>query len=507
MTAHSTPVTSHTQNGVNGSSSNGMTIPEITPLQRLAVHNGLLLDAERWQVAHNYHYQRQNLHYQALHLPGIVCGLTVAVIPAPEEVSPRYRDQRWLQVSSGLAIDTLGNLIVIDHPVNFHLASVVEGQPHWVYLVARYVDPEGLQRSHPSEIVAETFRIDERKRPPDALEVEICRILLPPGDVTLSPAADVFDPGLGELDMQYRVPARLRPQATVRVAFATTGLAHEDDRIRHNLASLLDTTNTFYPALAGDRTITPVTFPATHTENGAAQNGNGILPNRNLTALNGNGALPNGDHTALNGKGQVPSSLTHCDLLYLNHRQCLNLPATAHPMLQKFLAQGGVMLVELPSRDGNFEELTAIARELENAIADLQGAHRFSDLRDQLKDQRLAIADNLQTRLNAVQKTLLDKLTRSGIEGITLAAPKADHPLRRTPFSFSQWPILRSEPLRVFAGGGIVFVLGDLSTAWAAPPDMALPRERVRSAQELGINILHFAWQRHHRTQTQTAKE
>ena len=493
MTAQPTPATSHTQNGVNGSSTNGMTIPEITPLQRLAVRNGLLLDAERWQVAHNYHRQRQNLHYQALHLPGIVCGLTVAVIPAPEDVSYRYRDQRWLQVSSGLAIDALGNLIVIDHPVNFHLASVVEGQPHWVYLVVRYVDPEGLQRSHPSEIVAETFRIDERKRPPDALEVEICRILLPPGDATLSPATDVFAPGLGELDMQYRVPARLRPQATVRVAFATTGIAHEDTRIRHNLSSLLDTTNTLYPALAGEHDITTVTFSTTHTAHGTAQNGNGIPPNRNGTALN--------------GKNQGIPSLTRCDLLYLNHRQCLNLPATAHVMLQQFLAQGGVMLVELPDRDGNFEELTAIANELENAIADLQGAHRFSDLRNQLKDQQLAISDNLKTRLKATQKALVDKLTRSGIEGITLTGPDANHPLRRTPFGFSQWPILRFEPLRIFAGGGIVFVLGDLSAAWAAPPERALPRERVRSAQELGINILNFAWQRHHRTQAQTSKE
>ena len=348
--------------------------------------------------------------------------------------------------------------------------------------------------------MAETFRIDERKRPPTAPEVEICRILLPPGDVTLSPANDVFAPRLGELDMQYRVPARLKPQATVRVAFATTGLAHEDTRIRHNLASLLDATNTLYPALAGDRDITTVTFPTTLTQNGTAHHGNG-------TSQNGSRIFHNGNGTAHNGNGQAPPSLTNCDLLYLNHRQCLNLPATTHPTLQQFLAQGGVILVELPSRDGNFEELTAIAHELANAIADLQGSPRFSDLRDQLKAQRLAISDNLQTRLNAVQKSLLDKLTRSGIEGISLAEPNADHPLRRTPFSFSQWPILRSEPLRVFTGGGIVFVLGDLSAAWAAPPDMALPRERVRSAQELGINILHFAWQRHHRTQAQTSKE
>ena len=57
--------------------------PIIAPLMRLAVRNGLLLDAERRQVAHDYHRQRQNLYYQALHLPGIVHGLAVTVIDPP----------------------------------------------------------------------------------------------------------------------------------------------------------------------------------------------------------------------------------------------------------------------------------------------------------------------------------------------------------------------------------------------------------------------------------------
>ena len=42
-----------------------------------------------------------------------------------------------------------------------------------------------------------------------------------------------------------------------------------------------------------------------------------------------------------------------------------------------------------------------------------------------------------------------------------------------------------------------------LFRSWAASPELALPRDRVRAAHELGINLLHFAWQRHHWTQIQ----
>jgi hypothetical protein len=38
--------------------------------------------------------------------------------------------------------------------------------------------------------------------------------------------------------------------------------------------------------------------------------------------------------------------------------------------------------------------------------------------------------------------------------------------------------------------------VGDLSSAWGLDPDLSLSRADIRTAQELGINILHFAWKR-----------
>ncbi len=455
------------------SNSDPLSIPAIAPLRRLAVHNGLLLDAERWQVAHDYHRQRQNLHYQALHLPGIVCGLEVAVAPPPEDVSARYRDGRWLQISPGVAIDAHGNLVVVDQPVKVHLASIAEEQPQPVYLVVRHVDPEGLQRSQTAEIVAETFRIDEKKEPPGDLDIEVCRVLVPPTDTPLMPAANVFQPGVGELDLRYRQAAQLRPQATVHVAYATSGLTAADGQIHHSLQSLAKAAIALYPKLSIGSEI-----PA--------------LDLAQLQPSAGSGSDPLA----------LPAALANCDLLYLTHRQCINLEAAATDYLRHYLEQGGVLLVELPSRDGNFAEVNAVVRELETAVADLQGSQRFSDLRSQLESELAAVTNNLDGRLANAQRSLLTHLFAPDTPQ-TLRDPDDDHPIRCAPFAFSQWPSLRSEPLRLYASGGLVLTIGDLSQAWGASREFNLPRDRVRAAQELGLNLLQFAWHRHHRTQIQ----
>ncbi|MEL7227444.1 MAG: hypothetical protein AAGL17_22085, partial [Cyanobacteria bacterium J06576_12] len=85
----------------------------LSPLQRLQVDDGMLITADHWQLAHQYHRQRQTIHYESLHKGGIVSGLGVSVGPIPEEASNRYRQPRWLTIQPGLAIDNQGNPIVV----------------------------------------------------------------------------------------------------------------------------------------------------------------------------------------------------------------------------------------------------------------------------------------------------------------------------------------------------------------------------------------------------------
>jgi hypothetical protein len=42
----------------------------------------------------------------------------------------------------------------------------------------------------------------------------------------------------------------------------------------------------------------------------------------------------------------------------------------------------------------------------------------------------------------------------------------------------------------------MVLVIGNLGEAWGVDEALMLSRETMRSAQELGINLLHFAWKR-----------
>ena len=71
---------------------NDFPYPEIQSFERLQVSDGLLINSERWRLAHEYHQQRQNVQFQSLFLPGIICGLGVAPIEAPADLPAKFRD-------------------------------------------------------------------------------------------------------------------------------------------------------------------------------------------------------------------------------------------------------------------------------------------------------------------------------------------------------------------------------------------------------------------------------
>jgi len=71
------------------------------------------------------------------------------------------------------------------------------------------------------------------------------------------------------------------------------------------------------------------------------------------------------------------------------------------------------------------------------------------------------------------------------------------HPLRRQPFLFAALPIgAQRQPVQVFINGGIVMMVGNLGSMWGLDEELSLPRNTIRTAQEFGINLLHYAWQR-----------
>jgi hypothetical protein len=73
-------------------------------LKRVNPFQGLIIDADTWQDAHNYHRDQQRLHVLAFHQTGIISGLEVTA-NSPADTS--------VIINPGMAIDPDGNVIIV----------------------------------------------------------------------------------------------------------------------------------------------------------------------------------------------------------------------------------------------------------------------------------------------------------------------------------------------------------------------------------------------------------
>jgi hypothetical protein len=399
------------------------------PLERLHVHDGLMMNAERWRIAHRYHRHRQNVHYQALYQPGIVCGLGVKVIPPPPNSSLRYRaadqqqgESRWLEIQPGIAIDVEGNPIVVDAKTDRTYRIAIDPPTTGnctVYLVVSYVDPDALEHQPHKLTVPELFRFDQKTTPPTEREVELCRIELAPGGIFLKLPPDIFAPSINEINLLHRVQAQARSQTYVRLgAIAPRPEAHA--KAGENCEYLVRSLSALYPVFQGntDRFVNLV------------------------------------DRVQCNA----------CDLLFAQAETLFNLSSNPEAIetLKQYFNTGGMLLIESPADP-------AIDQQTWQLIKTLRSTHLPAQL------PRMIPWSDLERD----------------------APLPAHHPLRTEPFVFTTLPTF-GEPMQVAAGAGVIWVRGALSAAWGIRG--AFPRSEMRTAQELGINVLHFAWQRRHLT-------
>lgn len=450
-----------------------MSTPPIQPLERLQVSDGLLLTADRWQVAHAYHRQRQNLHFQALNQPGIVCGLNVQVIPAPSDISSQYRDGRWLQVQPGMAIDAKGNPIVVPAPVTYRIAATPVSSAITVYLVLSYVDPDQLKAIHSeTTVVQETFRLDERSSPPDELDVELCRIELQPGVTELHMPSDCFFPTANQVDLRYRQIVRSRPQGVVKVAQLETA---ESAAWKTGLdfADLFSSLDVLYPQLQSAGSVTSLS-PDTLTFSG----------------------FEPGNSTPVTAAAAQALLATH-DLLYMRHSQFINLTDVQAQPIGQYLQQGGTLLIEVPAYQTNLDELMQVQYDVRSALAAIrmesaQLPHLEREFAAELGEIHVCVAEEVETLVGSIA-TFAEQV---GIQLSGAGQLDGQHPLRSRPFRFVRYPVLNQTTIEVLNWGGIVLIIGSLSGGWGYDENLALTRDQIRGAQELGINILHFAWRR-----------
>jgi hypothetical protein len=196
------------------------------PTQRISPFDGMAVTAEVWQQAHDYH--RRGRQVQALfeHGPGILVGLDViASIPADSIV----------YIQPGIAVDPLGQVIVLREPVAFDLGAA-QGT---LYLLLSY----GEGRPQPADeaeggalFVQEAFGIEAQGHLPATACVELARVRRQDRRSPITDAADPASPEADEIDLRFRreVSAAVQPVASVGVvSLGGAGSAVHERGMRH----------------------------------------------------------------------------------------------------------------------------------------------------------------------------------------------------------------------------------------------------------------------------------
>jgi hypothetical protein len=168
-------------------------------LKRVNPFQGLVIDADIWRDAHEYHRDQQKLHMLAFHNVGIVGGLEV-VANKPPDLSVNIRP--------GMAVDPDGNIIIVAKTQRYRIQTP---EKKTLYLIIQFREvptephqpPEGGQ---PTRIL-EAYRIQEREKLPSEPHLELARIIFDPADEAIRDAKNPSKPGKNEIDLNFRKEA------------------------------------------------------------------------------------------------------------------------------------------------------------------------------------------------------------------------------------------------------------------------------------------------------------
>ncbi|MEM7759282.1 MAG: hypothetical protein AAF298_14325, partial [Cyanobacteria bacterium P01_A01_bin.40] len=323
------------------------------PLSRLVVRDGLLLNAERWRQAHQYHRQRQNLHYSSLHQGGIVSGLGVKAIAPPQNVPAQYRqEKRWLRIQPGIAIDDWGNPIIVTEAINLRLAVSAQSAKV-VYLVISYVDPERLESIRETELIQEMFRIEEKLNPPTTGEIELCRIKLHTPVKEINNPENALFPQANQIDLRDRPTATVKPQKNVRVAQLAS-----NQPLDFNWQYLFQSVETLYPTMSCSNRVQAI----------------------NLS-----------EESALDW-----------DLLWLTQQQLYSLKPEPLKRLHNYLTIGRTIIIEVSSQETAIAELTAVKNRLQSALVDAKLLKEFPDIPQQIETELRACEARLNEQVKEI---------------------------------------------------------------------------------------------------------
>jgi hypothetical protein len=386
-------------------------------MKRVNPFQGLVVDADTWKDAHNYHRQNMKLHIFAFHKTGIVSGFEVTA-SSPADAS--------VNIGPGIAIDPEGNAIIMPQRQRYHLQTHEKGR---IYLVIQFREipgepfqpPEGGQ---PTRIL-EAYRLQERDALPSEAYVELARLDFDPAMEGIKNAKNPGQPAVNEINLNFREEAiKAAPERIPAVIRETPPV------ITRETSAAAETALIGYFPLGG---------------------ANKDLHRRGLhnlvKELNRYGHLP----VAIEDEINLKKPLGRFSLIYITSNGRFEVTPEQQSALNSYLQSGGIIF-------GDGCSLTT-------GGVDSKGAKEFG-----LAFNRLAVQFN--SKLGIVQR---------------------GHQLLSSEHIFSEVPA-GCEPPMLLEGGNMICSSSDYGCAWdGGHGDQPLPRDAIRSALEIGANILAYA--------------
>lgn len=180
------------------------------PRKRIKALDGMAVTADVWEEAHDYHRQLLRYHTLLQHGSGIITGLEViASEPADSSV----------YILPGIAIDHIGQTVVLPEPRSFDLGSAEA----LMYLIITYNEsrPQALngrmQEDAPLYVHAQ-FSLEAVTELPPTPHIELARVQRRGFNQPVTVAKDPARPRANEIDLRYRQEIGYRPQQQVAVA-------------------------------------------------------------------------------------------------------------------------------------------------------------------------------------------------------------------------------------------------------------------------------------------------
>ncbi len=378
-------------------------------LRKVNPFQGLVIDADTWKDAHNYHRDQQRLHILAFHKTGIVTGLEVTASKPPE---------LSVNISPGMAVDPDGNVIIVSQKQRYRLQTREKGI---VYLVIQfrevpaepYQPPEGGQ---PTRLL-DAYRIQERDKLPSEPYVELARIDFDPTNEAVKDAKNQAKPGTNEINLHYREQAMAAVPERVSAAPIKESEARSKETITIGHSVLGEASKDLHIAGLGNL----------------------------INEINRQGGLT----VTLEENIPLNKALNRYNLVYLTGNSRFELTQEQQTTLGNFLQAGGTIFGQGCSAGG----------------AETKTAKEFA-----LAFNRLASQFNY--KLSSVQR---------------------GHLLLSNIYVFSEVPP-GCEPGMLLESGNMICSGSDYGCAWeGGHPDHPLSRDVIRSAFEIGANIIAYA--------------